>query len=114
VFVPSLLPVWIATGTGDPLRMTTTRVPPLELCPRAWLCAYEIAEFGTSTALSSCSVTIVTVAVMLGSSRTSVGSTPTSTLYVTTFEVVVPAGSTVATLPVKLRLGYAVSVNVAF
>jgi hypothetical protein len=56
----------------------------------------------------------VTVAVILGRSRTSVGSTPIRTLYVTTFDVVVPAGSTVATVPVNVRPGYAVSVNETF
>ena len=54
--------------------------------------AYESAEFGISTAPSCCSVTIVTVAVMLGSRVTSVWSTEIRALYVTTLEVVVPEG----------------------
>jgi hypothetical protein len=73
-----------------------------------------IAEFGTSTELSSCSVTMVTVAVMSGSMRASVGSTEISTLYVTTFEVVVPAGSMLATVPLNVRPGYAVNVKFTF
>ena len=73
-----------------------------------------MAEFGTRMALSACWVMTVTVAVMSGSSCTSVGSTAISTVYVTTLEVVVPAGSIAATLPVKVRLGYAVSVKVTF
>ena len=54
------------------------------------------------------------VAVMLGSNCTSVGSTVTRTVYVTTFDVVVPAGTIEATVPVNVRLGYAVSVKVTF
>src|SRR5690242_20690616 len=73
-----------------------------------------MAEFGTSSALSSSSVTIVTVAVMSGSNRASVGSTAINTLYVTTLEVVVPAGSMLATVPLNVRDGYAVSVKFTF
>jgi hypothetical protein len=51
---------------------------------------------------------------MLGSNRTSVGSTAISALYVTTFDVVVPAGSMAATVPLKVRFGKEVSVNVTF
>src|SRR5690348_941219 len=57
---------------------------------------------------------IVTVAVISGSSRASVGSTEISTLYVTTFDVVVPAGSMLATVPLKVRDGYADSVKLTF
>ena len=58
------------------MRSTTTALP--------WP-AYDNAEFGTNVALSACWVTMLTVAVMLGSNVTSGpelvdGSTETSTL----------------------------------
>src|SRR6185437_6768981 len=55
-----------------------------------------------------------TVAVMPGSNCASVGSTEINTVYVTTLEEVVPAGSTLATVPVNVRVGNAVSVKFTF
>src|SRR5579864_4900802 len=77
VLTPSLIPVWTATDTGAPFRSTLT-LPLL------------MAAFGTSIALSADWAMMLTVAVISGSSWTSVGSTVISTLYVTTFDVVVP------------------------
>jgi hypothetical protein len=102
VFTPSVIPVTTVTGVTVPLRNTFTFEPD------------EIATFGTSTTLSADWVMIVTVAVMLGSSCTSIGSTEISTVYVTTLDVVVPVGSTAATVPVNVRFGYAVSVKFTF
>ena len=64
--MPSVAPVWIGTRVGEPLRSTTAAFG---------AAAYESAEFGISTAPVCCSVTMVTVAVMLGSRVTSVLST---------------------------------------
>ena len=67
VFTPSLIPVCTGTELTLPLRMTLTL--PLAMAP-----------VGTSTVLSTCWVMIVTVAVMLGSSWTSVWSTEIRTV----------------------------------
>src|SRR5207302_9003478 len=96
VLSPSEMPVTTGTTTGDPFRNTDT------------VLFDEIAAFGTSTALSAAWVMMVMVAVMSGSSCTSVGSTAMITLYVTTLELVVPAGSIARTVPVNVRDGYAV------
>jgi hypothetical protein len=109
VLVLSVLPAWIGTRTGAPFCMTKTAVP-LPGC----VLAYEIAELGTSRALLSCSVMIVTVAVMPGNNGTVVGSAAIRTLYVTTLDVVVPAGMMADTVPLNVWPGYAVNVNVAF
>jgi hypothetical protein len=102
VFVPSLIPVWMGTDTGAPFRITMTLVP-VRVPPE--VCANESAELGTVIALSTCWVMMLTVAVMSGSIVTSVLSTDTSTLYVTTLDVVVPAGRMLATVPLKVRFG---------
>src|SRR5262249_25732383 len=68
VLTPSEMPVTTGTTTGEPLRSTVT------------VLFDDRAAFGTSTVLSADWVMIVTVAVMSGSSCTSVGSTAMITL----------------------------------
>ena len=92
VLTPSVIPVCTCTATGDPLRSTLT-LP------------FVMAALGTTTALSAESVMMVTVAVISGSNCTVVGSTEIRTVYVTTLELVLPAGSIVATVPVKVWFG---------
>src|SRR6266542_5047102 len=94
VSVPSLMPVWTGTRTGLPLRSTMTALP--------WPPAYDSAELGTSVALSTSWVTMLTVAVMLGSRVTSEideGSTETRRCEVTRLGGGVPLGWLLASVP---------------
>lgn len=104
VFEPSTRPVFTSTGLGRPFSQTRTIFLPF---------IWEIAAVGTRTASSRCSVTIVTVAVMLLYRRSSSDWKRIFALYETTPWLVTGVGSTSDTAPVKVLSAYESNLMVA-